>query len=64
MALTPGQARTARAALRDFGRGSGHPAKLNLGDCFADALAKDTGKPLLYKGDDFVHTGVIPAVPR
>lgn len=64
VALTPGQARTARAAHRDFGRGSGHPAKLNLGDCFAYALAKDTGEPLLYKGDGFVHTDVIPAVPR
>lgn len=62
--LTVPQARLARAAHRDYGRGSGHPAQLNLGDCFAYALAKDTGEPLLYKGDDFVHTDVIPAVPR
>ena len=62
--LTVLQARLARAAHRDYGRGSGHPAKLNLGDCFAYALAKDTGEPLLYKGDDFVHTDVIAAVRR
>ena len=62
--LTVPQARLARAAHRDYGRGSGHPAKLNLGDCFAYALAKDTGEPLLYKGDDFSHTDVIPAVRR
>lgn len=39
-----------------FGRGSGHPARLNLGDCFAYAMAKRHGMPLLYKGDDFIHT--------
>jgi ribonuclease VapC len=62
VALTPEQARVARAAHRDYGRGSGHPAGLNLGDCFAYALAKDLDEPLLYKGDDFVHTDVIAAV--
>jgi ribonuclease VapC len=62
VALTVAQAQLARAAHRDFGRGSGHPAKLNLGDCFAYALAKDTGEPLLYKGDAFSHTDVIAAV--
>ncbi|MDL5157014.1 type II toxin-antitoxin system VapC family toxin [Actinomycetospora termitidis] len=62
--LTVDQARLARQAHREFGRGSGHPAKLNLGDCFAYALAKDADEPLLYKGDDFVHTDVRPAVPR
>ena len=62
VALTPVQARIAREAYRDFGRGSGHRAKLNVGDCMAYALAKDTGEPLLYKGDDFVHTDVIAAV--
>jgi ribonuclease VapC len=60
--LTPGQARIARQAYRDFGRGSGHPAKLNFGDCLSYALAKDRREPLLYKGDDFVHTDVVPAV--
>ncbi|WP_433799512.1 type II toxin-antitoxin system VapC family toxin [Actinomycetospora sp. CA-084318] len=62
--LTARQAEIARQAHRDFGRGSGHPAKLNYGDCFSYALAIETGEPLLYKGDDFVHTGVRSAVPR
>jgi len=56
--LTESQARIAREAYRDFGKGSGHPARLNLGDCFAYALAKAMGEPLLYKGDDFSHTDV------
>jgi len=59
--VTEVQARIAREAYRDFGKGSGHPAKLNFGDCFAYALAKTTGEPLLFKGDDFVHTDIIPA---
>lgn len=68
--LTTRQVEIARQAHRDFGRGSGHPARLNLGDCFAYALAIDAGEPLLYKaprrkGDtDFVHTDVRPALPR
>jgi len=56
--VTLEQARLAREAYRDFGKGSGHPAKLNIGDCFAYGLAKATGEPLLFKGDDFVHTDV------
>jgi ribonuclease VapC len=56
------QARIAREAYRDFGRGSGHPANLNFGDCFAYALAKDAGEPLLYKGTDFSHTDVRSAL--
>src|SRR5271166_4487904 len=44
--VTEAQARIAREAYRDFGRGSGHPAKLNFGDCFAYALSKVTGEPL------------------
>ena len=56
--VTEEQAILARAAYRDFGRGSGHPAKLNFGDCFAYALAKATGEALLFKGDDFRHTDV------
>lgn len=54
--VTAEQAKIARQAHHDFGRGSGHPAKLNFGDCFAYALAKAKGEPLLCKGDDFVHT--------
>ncbi len=60
--VTESQARIAREAFRDFGRGSGHPAKLNFGDCFAYALAKDMGEPLLFKGDDFAHTDITPAL--
>lgn len=62
VSVTESQARIAREAYRDFGKGSGHPAKLNFGDCFAYALAKLTGEPLLFKGDDFVHTDVTPAL--
>lgn len=39
-----------------FGKGTGHPARLNMGDCFAYAMAKQHRVPLLYKGDDFAHT--------
>ncbi|HSI42631.1 MAG TPA: type II toxin-antitoxin system VapC family toxin [Xanthobacteraceae bacterium] len=60
--VTEHQARIARAAYRDFGKGSGHPAQLNFGDCFAYALAKDRGEPLLFKGGDFGRTDVVPAV--
>lgn len=45
-----------------FGKGSGSPARLNLGDCFSYALAKVTGEPLLFKGDDFRHTDVEAAL--
>jgi ribonuclease VapC len=55
------QAAVASRAYRDFGRGSGHPARLNLGDCFSYALAHVAGEPLLFVGDDFAHTDVIPA---
>ncbi len=57
------QAQIARNAYRDFGRGSGHPAKLNFGDCFAYALAKEFGEPLLFKGADFIHTDIVSALP-
>jgi len=52
------QAAIAREAYRDFGKRSGHPAQLNFGDCFAYALARRTGEPLLFKGNDFSHTDV------
>lgn len=48
----------AQIALAAYARYHGRPAKLNLGDCFAYALAQSTGDPLLYKGADFVHTDV------
>ena len=60
--VTERQARIAREAYRDFGKRSGHPAQLNFGDCFAYALAKDTGEPLLFKGDDFSKTDVRSAL--
>ena len=56
--VTAEQARVAREAYRDFGCGTGHPARLNFGDCFAYALAKTTGEPLLFKGDDFLYAGI------
>ena len=56
--VTAEQARIARQAYRDFGKGSGHPAMLNFGDCFAYALATERGEALLYKGDDFAHAGM------
>ncbi len=56
VAFDPEQADIARAAYRDYGRGSGHRAKLNLGDCFSYALAAQTGEPLLFVGKDFIHT--------
>ena len=59
--VTAEQARIARQAYRDYGKGSGHPANLNFGDCFSYALARDKREPLLYKGDDFVHTDLRPA---
>jgi ribonuclease VapC len=59
--VTPGQVALGRAAYRDFGKGSGHPARLNMGDCFAYALAKDRAESLLFKGNDFIHTDVDPA---
>ena len=56
--VTEAQARIARQAYRDFGKTSGHPAKLNFGDCFSYALAKAKGEPLLFKGRDFTRTDV------
>ena len=55
--VTPQQAQIARQAYRDFGKGR-HKAGLNLGDCFAYALAKEMDEPLLFKGNDFAHTDV------
>ena len=60
--VTEEQANVARQAYRDYGRGSGHPAQLNFGDCFAYALARVTGEPLLFKGSDFRHTDIPPAI--
>lgn len=59
--VTVEQARAARRAFIKYGKGI-HPARLNFGDCFAYALAKDTGEPLLFKGDDFAQTDVVAAL--
>ena len=61
-AVTVEQAQIARRAYRAYGKGTGHPAGLNFGDCFAYALAKTTGEPLLFKGDDFSRTDVEAAL--
>jgi ribonuclease VapC len=60
--FTAAQSRIARAAYRQYGKGSSHPAQLNFGDCFAYALAKDSGEALLFKGDDFSRTDVVAAL--
>jgi ribonuclease VapC len=61
IAVSVSQANIARHAWRVFGRGV-HPARLNYGDCFAYALAKETREPLLFKGDDFAQTDIEPAL--
>ena len=55
--VTLEQAQLARQAYLDFGKGR-HEAKLNFGDCFAYALARETGESLLFRGDDFGHTDI------
>jgi ribonuclease VapC len=62
--VTHEQARIARQAYRDYGKGSGHPANLNFGDCFSYALAREKREPILFKGDDFVHTDLRAAVKQ
>ena len=60
IAVSAKQANLARKAFQRFGRGR-HPARLNFGDCFAYALAKDSGAPLLFKGEDFAQTDIAVA---
>jgi ribonuclease VapC len=60
--VTAEQARIARDAHARFGKGSGHPAQLNFGDCFSYALARALDAPLLFKGKDFGHTDIRPAL--
>lgn len=59
--VTAEQVRVARKAWRRYGKGGGHPARLNFGDCFSYALAHSLGEELLYKGADFAHTDVAGA---
>jgi ribonuclease VapC len=60
--VSPQQAEIAIGAFRRFGKGR-HRAALNIGDCFSYALAAATEHSLLFKGDDFVHTDIRPAMP-
>ena len=62
MPVTVEQLNEARLAHRRFGKGMGHPAGLNFGDCFAYALARTLDIPLLFKGRDFSMTDVKPAL--
>jgi ribonuclease VapC len=59
--VTAAQARLAREAFKDFGKGI-HKAGLNYGDLFAYALARERDEPLLFKGNDFPHTDITPAI--
>ena len=59
--VTVEQAHLARQAFHDFGKGR-HAAGLNFGDCFAYALARVSREPLLFKGDDFKKTDIVPAL--
>ena len=62
--ITDKEARTALAAFSRYGKGRGHPAQLNLGDCFAYAMAKNARTRLLYKGEDFDTTDILPATQQ
>jgi ribonuclease VapC len=59
VAMNPDQSEIARSAWRVYGKGN-HPAGLNIGDCCAYALAKYSGEPLLFKGEDFSRTDIQP----
>ena len=62
VAVVADMASAARRANQDYGRGR-HPARLNFGDCFSHALARQTGEPLLFKGNDFTQTDIVSALP-
>jgi len=63
--ITAKEAETALVAFARYGKGRGHPAQLNLGDCFAYAAAKNYRTSLLFKGQDFIHTDVrVPSRAR
>jgi len=63
VALDAAIARVAASAAKSFGHIAGHPARLNFGDCLSYAVARHLGAPLLYKGDDFIHTDIESALP-
>jgi ribonuclease VapC len=60
--ITDREADAALAAFSRYGKGRRHPAQLDLGDCFAYAIAKNHGKAMLFKGEDFDKTDILPAV--
>jgi ribonuclease VapC len=60
--FSPSMAYLAADAVERYGRGSQHHARLNFGDCLSYAVAKHLNAPLLYKGDDFVHTDIESAL--
>jgi ribonuclease VapC len=62
VAVSLDHANEARRAHAKYGKGMGHPAQLNFGDCFAYALAKSLNVPLLYKGGDFARTDIVSAL--
>jgi ribonuclease VapC len=61
VSITGSEAETALAAFARYGRGRGHPAQLNMGDCFAYATARNHRASLLFKGEDFNKTDIRPA---
>jgi ribonuclease VapC len=61
VALASPHFRAARDAFERYGKGRGHPAQLNFGDCLSYAVAKVAGVPLLFVGDDFRHTDIAAA---
>ena len=63
ISLNGDQVELALTAWRKYGKGN-HPAGLNIGDCCAYALAKYSGEPLLFKGKDFSHTDIQPAIDK
>lgn len=60
--VTEHEGEIARRAYQRYGRGSGSQARLNFGDCFSYALSVRTGEPLLFVGEDFTHTDIVPAL--
>lgn len=63
VAIGSAEGRAAIAAHARYGKGRGHPAQLNFGDCFAHACAAVHDVPLLFVGDDFSRTDIRPAMP-
>lgn len=61
LGLSVEEARIAVAASRGYGKGSGHPAQLNFGDCLVYRAARSRDLPLLFTGNDFALTDIVPA---